>query len=187
MLNNSGQKDFENKTTGKGHPTPKRKEVEKQKIHTLIPSDRKEAKRLERKKRNEFYERQRIALATGDEKYLPAKDKGKVRRWVRNWVDARFSWCEYLFPVTLIILVGSLFFQNNPVMQVRILVALYLVFITCFIDAIIATIIVKRRIRKHFISSDIPPRIGVYAFMRMLLLPIMRSPKPQVHKREWPK
>ena len=34
--------------------------------------------------------KQREALANGDERYLPARDKGPVRRFVRDYVDSRF-------------------------------------------------------------------------------------------------
>lgn len=35
--------------------------------------------------------RQREAMASGDERYLPVRDKGPVRRFARDYVDSR--WC----------------------------------------------------------------------------------------------
>ncbi|QPK93840.1 DUF3043 domain-containing protein [Actinomyces sp. zg-332] len=174
------------KTSGKGRPTPKRRDAEKEKIRPLVPPDRKEAKRQERKQRNLFYEKQRQALLTGDERYLPLRDKGPVRRWVRDWVDARFSWCEFMFPIIIVLLFASLFFQSDQRKMLFILISLYTVFITSFIDAIIATIYLKRKLNKRFTRSEIPPRIGFYAFMRMLVLPVMRSPKPLRKHGDWP-
>ena len=53
-------------------------------------------------------ERQRQALASGDERYLPARDKGPVRRFARDFVDSRFNIAEYFLPMAVIILVLSM-------------------------------------------------------------------------------
>lgn len=174
------------KNNGKGRPTPKRRDAEKENIRPLVPSDRKAAKKAERKKRDEFFERQRQALLTGDERYLPQRDKGPVRRWVRDWVDARYSWCEFMFPIILLLLMASLFFNGDEHKMIMILIALYTVFFTAFIEALIATLYMKRKLKKRFKENEIPQRIGFYAFMRMLLLPPMRSPKPLVKHGQWP-
>lgn len=170
----------------KNRPTPKRKDAQKANITPLVPADRKEAKKIAKQKRDEFYEKQRLAMLTGDERYLPPRDKGPVRRWVRNWVDARWSWAEFVFPLILVFLFISLFVQGNRTYTTYILVILYFIFFTALVDSLIATWYLKSRLKKRFKEEEIPPRIGFYAFMRMLLLPIMRTPRPQVKKGEWP-
>ena len=71
----------------KGRPTPKRKDAEAARIHPLVPKDRKEAKRAARAARNARFDAEQRALVTGEEKYLPARDKGAARRFVRDYVD----------------------------------------------------------------------------------------------------
>ena len=44
-------------------------------------------------------------MRTGDERYLPARDKGPVRRFIRDYVDSRFSFIELLIPLMLVVLI----------------------------------------------------------------------------------
>mgnify|MGYP003086913477 FL=1 len=77
------------KTVGKGRATPKRKDAQARRLHPIVPVDRKAARREARAKRDEAWERQRRAMITGDERYLPARDKGHIRRYIRDYIDAR--------------------------------------------------------------------------------------------------
>ena len=52
--------------------------------------------------------KQRQALASGDERYLPARDKGPVRKFARDYVDSRFSVAEFFLPLAVVILVLSM-------------------------------------------------------------------------------
>ena len=47
----------------------------------------------------------RPAMRTGDDRYLPARDKGPVRRFIRDFVDSRFSFIELLIPLMLVVLI----------------------------------------------------------------------------------
>ena len=76
------------KTVGKGRATPKRKDAQARRLHPIVPADRKAARREARAKRDEAWERQRRAMITGDERYLPARDKGHIRRYIRDYIDA---------------------------------------------------------------------------------------------------
>ena len=44
-------------------------------------------------------------MRTGDERYLPARDTGPVKRFIRDFVDSRFQFIELLIPVLLVTLV----------------------------------------------------------------------------------
>ena len=44
-------------------------------------------------------------MRTGDERYLPARDKGPVKRFIRDYVDARLSIAEFLLPLLIVIMV----------------------------------------------------------------------------------
>ena len=48
-------------------------------------------------------------MKRGDERYLPARDKGPVRRFVRDWIDARLCMAELLLPLLILIMVGQAF------------------------------------------------------------------------------
>ena len=47
----------------------------------------------------------REAMKTGDERYLPARDKGPVKRFVRDFVDSRFSFVELMVPMLIVTMV----------------------------------------------------------------------------------
>ena len=102
----------------KGRPTPKRKQAEAARLHPLVPADRKGAKRAARAARNARWEAEQRALVTGDEKHLPARDKGSARRFVRDYVDARHSFSEWVLLVMMasiiLIMILSLFGNTIP-------------------------------------------------------------------------
>src|SRR3954454_3917605 len=77
----------------KGRPTPKRSVSQAANKRPLVPSgrDRKTAGRASREQLREQRMRQRQAMITGDERYLPARDAGPQRRYVRDYIDARWN------------------------------------------------------------------------------------------------
>ena len=100
----------------KGRPTPKRKAAEAARIRPLVPKDRKEAKRAARAARNARFDAEQRAMITGEEKYLPARDKGAARRFVRDYVDARHSFSEWILAcmmVSIILLMVTQMFTNS--------------------------------------------------------------------------
>jgi hypothetical protein len=168
----------------KGRPTPKRSDAQSQR-RTLskAPANRKEAAKRQREARRSDMARQREALASGDERYLPARDKGPVRRFARDYVDSRWSVAEFFLPVAVIILVLSMM----PSLQLKNISLLLWLFVIVMIvlDSIGLGFRLKRDIRARF--PDDPKRGAVaYALMRTLQLRKMRLPKPQVARGEKP-
>ena len=101
------------KEGGKGRPTPTRKQAQAAaKAKAKAPTDRKEAARAMRQSRARNNAKIREGMRTGDERYLPARDKGPVRRFVRDWIDARLNMAELLLPLLLIVMVTSPFAQS---------------------------------------------------------------------------
>ena len=100
----------------KGRPTPKRSDAQTQRrALARCADDRKEAAKRQREARRADMARQREALACGDERYLPVRDKGPVRRFARDFVDSRFCIAEYFLPLAVIILILSMIqVQQHP-------------------------------------------------------------------------
>ena len=46
----------------------------------------------------------RASLASGDDRYLPARDKGPVRAFARDYVDSRRTVGEYMLPLVIVFL-----------------------------------------------------------------------------------
>jgi hypothetical protein len=93
------------KSSGKGAPTPTRKEREAANRRPLVPNDRKEAARIRRHNTSEAREQARRGMAAGEERYLPTRDKGPQKRFVRDYIDARFNIGELLIPVMFAVLI----------------------------------------------------------------------------------
>ncbi|CAK7285264.1 DUF3043 domain-containing protein [Streptomyces misionensis] len=168
----------------KGRPTPKRSEAQSQRrsvAHT--PTNRKDAAKRSREERRQALERQRQALASGDERYLPARDKGPVRRFARDWVDSRFNVAEFFLPLAIVILVLSV--VRVPALQNIALLLWAVVIVLIVLDAAVSGFRLKKRLKERFPDGN--PRGAVaYALMRSLQMRRLRLPKPQVKRGERP-
>ncbi|GAA1445116.1 DUF3043 domain-containing protein [Leifsonia poae] len=168
---------------GKGAPTPTRREQEAARKRPLVPEDRKEAARMARAKTSEAREKARVGMAAGDDRYLTARDRGPQRRFVRDYVDARFNIGEFLIPVMLLVIVLSFL---PGYFQVYGLLALWAFFAIAVIDCIVLGFVVRRRLTAKFGESKVEKGVRWYAAMRALQLRVIRLPKPQVKRGQFP-
>lgn len=169
---------------GKGRPTPTRREREAANQRPLVSNDRRASSKEARAKYNEARERARVGMANGEEKYLQPRDKGPQRRYVRDYVDARFSIGELMIPVMLVVIVLTLI--PDPLVAVMSFAVLWGFFILAVIDCIVAGLRVKRRLEERFGKDKVERGIRWYTAMRCLQMRPMRLPKPQVKRREYP-
>ena len=166
----------------KGRPTPTRKEREAARKRPLIPSDRREAARQSRSQLQSQRERARIGLANGEEKYLPQRDKGPQRRYVRDYVDARFSLGEILLPL-LVLTILSYFFES---IAPYVLIAVWGVIAILIVEGVIVGFVLRRKLAAKFGEGKVEKGVRWYAFMRMIQMRILRLPKPQVKRGQFP-
>lgn len=169
---------------GKGRPTPTRKEREAANLRPLVGSDRRAAAKESRAKMAEAREKARIGMAAGEEKFLPARDKGPQRRFIRDYVDARFSVGEILIPVMFLVII--LTFINNALAQLIGIVGLWLFFLVAVVDGVILGFIVNRKLAAKFGADKVQNGNRWYAAMRGMQLRPMRLPKPQVKRGQFP-
>ena len=177
------------KSTGKGRATPKRKDAEARRLHPVVPTDRKAAKAKARAEQDESWRRQREAMRTGDERYLPARDKGPVKRYIRDYVDARFSLGEAFLPLSVLLIVIMFGFQTRmPQIGLLLMMCLYAVFLLSIIDAVVCWWLVRRRLYAKFGQDTVRSQgmIFWYILTRCFSLRRMRQPAPQVARRHYP-
>lgn len=168
----------------KNRPTPKRRDQEAARRQPLVVADRKEAKQIERQKRREQLARTRKALETGDEAGLPPRDKGPVKRYIRDYVDARRNLGEFLLPIMLIVLALSLVRQQTIF---TISVALtWASVLAVVVDSALMWRGLKKRIVAKFGADAVPRGAVAYAVMRVFQLRRQRMPKPQVARGQYP-
>ncbi|MFF3321937.1 DUF3043 domain-containing protein [Streptomyces sp. NPDC002889] len=168
----------------KGRPTPKRSEAQTQRRRaSSAPADRKEANKRQREARRADLAKQREALAGGDERYLPARDKGPVRRFVRDFIDSRFCVAEFFLPLAVMILVLSMV-RVAQLQNIALLLWLGVI-VLIVVDSIGLTIRLKKQLKERFPNE--PTRGAVaYGLMRSLQMRRLRLPKPQVKRGERP-
>ncbi|WP_200304420.1 DUF3043 domain-containing protein [Streptomyces adelaidensis] len=168
----------------KGRPTPKRSEAQSQRRSVAnTPTTRKEAAKRSREERRTVMEKQRQALATGDERYLPARDKGPVRKFARDFVDSRFHIAEFFLPLAVIILVLSMV-RVASLQNIALLLWLFVI-ILIVVDSISLGIRLKKQLNARFPDAN-KKGVVAYALMRTLQMRRLRLPKPQVKRGERP-
>jgi hypothetical protein len=175
----SPEPDFSEKGPGaKGRPTPTRKEAEAAaRQRAKAPMDKKTAQKVLRERRAESNAQVRQGMKTGEERYLPQRDKGPVKRFIRNYVDARLSIAEFLLPVLIVIMVMQYSGDDSMVRLGTALMSTTILVVA--VDTSWLLFRVKRQLRAKF--PDEPMKgTTFYTIMRVLQLRWMRMPKPQV-------
>ena len=168
---------------GKGRPTPSRKQAQAAKAQPLVGGRDKAAQKAFRQKQAEARERARVGMMQGDERYLTARDKGPQRRYVRDYVDARFSLGEFTIPLMLLVLLMSLLPGQ---IQVYSIMAIWGFLFLAIIDAVILSIRLRGKLAAKFGADNIQPGFRWYAAMRAFQFRMLRAPKPQVKRLKFP-
>lgn len=174
----------EERPGAKNRPTPKRRDQEAARRQPLVVTDRKAARAKEKDVRREALAKQRQAMLTGDERHMPARDAGPVRRYIRDYVDARRNLGEIMLPIMVLMLAVSL---------LRVVWAFYLVTFGIYfilIVAIVDAILMWRRLKKLLIAkfgaSELPRGAASYTMTRVFQMRMLRMPKPQVGRGQYP-
>lgn len=142
---------------------------------------RKEQAKRERASREEMRLKQREALKTGDEKYLPQRERGPVRKFCRDYVDRRWNFAEFLLPFLALVLIVSVV-GNGAQWGAAATFLLYPVIIFgTVIDEFILVRGLKKQLKQRF-SADETRGSVAYSVLRSTQLRRFRLPKPQVKR-----
>lgn len=162
----------------KGRPTPKRREAERTRRERVrAPRDRKEASRRARQEARENRARTRAALLSGDERAMPPRDRGPVKAFVRDLVDARRSVAEFFLYVALGVLLVT--FIRVPIVQV-LGTSLWLVMVLAIVaDSLVLVRRLRRELRARF-PGEVTRGAVSYALLRSLQIRRLRLPPPRV-------
>jgi hypothetical protein len=166
------------KEGGKGRPTPSRKEAEAARLaRARTPRSRKEQAAASRNMRYESSQKMREAMKTGDERYLPARDKGPERRFTRDFVDSKFTLAELILPLLVVTMILGWSGNNTLGWFAN-------AFMTLMLLAVVANLAwlrfgLHRQLKRRFPEST---RKGLtyYAVVRAVQLRFLRMPKSQV-------
>ena len=170
------------KVGGKGRPTPTRKDAQaaaKQRARQGM--DKKASKKVQRERQQDSNAKMRAGMKAGDERYLMDRDKGPVRRFVRDYVDVRISFMQYLLPVLVVIMVMQLSQVPSLVGASQTLWAVSIVLLLA--DALMLILRLSRELRTRFPDGE-TKGWHFYAFMRAIQIRPLRLPKPRLKMRE---
>lgn len=180
-------------SVGKGRPTPKRREAEGRRRGPMAPAPltakeararrkatrgSKEDRKIAAAERRERSADQRARMMAGEEKFLLPRDRGPVRGYVRDLVDARRNFVGLFMPLALILLAG-LFLP--PDVQSVVTLAVFVIMLLMVLDGYLIGRRINNRVRERFPdTADGGFKLGWYAFVRASQVRKMRAPKPRV-------
>lgn len=167
---------------GKNRPTPTRAEREAARKRPLV-ADTKEARARAKADLASQREKARLGMANGEERYLPARDKGPQRRFARDFVDAGWHIGELMMPLMIVVILLSL--VPNPAVVYYGFVGLWAFILFVVGDMVITSIRVKRAAKATW-GDRMEKGLGWYSAMRSIQMRFMRLPKPQVKRGQHP-
>ena len=187
-------------TAPKGKPTPKRSQAAARKRGPVAPAPmtaaearrrRKEIgapklsrdeRKSERLARRAEMSENRAKMMAGEDAYLLPRDKGPVRRFVRDVVDSRRNVLGLFMPAALGLIFVMLAMPSLTVQRLLSPAMLVLVLIMV-IDGFIVGRKVNRLVDKKFPNNtESGWKLGFYAASRASQLRRMRAPRPQVNR-----
>ena len=158
-------------TSGKGRPTPKRKDAQAQNLRPLVPKDREASRKAAKARMRERENAEYDAMQRGDINHMPKSERLPWRIYIRDYVDARFNLGEFFIPVAFIILIGSMVVTYKwPALALPLM-------------------LIKKKLIEKFGEQSVAKgmRSGSYAWSRALQIRRWRLPKPRYPKRgHWP-
>jgi hypothetical protein len=116
-------------------------------------------------------------MRAGDERYLPARDQGPVKRFVRDFIDARLCVAEFLLPLLIVIMV--LQYSGNPALVSTSSQLWGVSILMVTLDTGWLLFRIKRALRAKFPDESLKGTT-FYTILRALQLRWLRMPKPQV-------
>lgn len=168
---------------GKGRPTPSRKAAQAANARPIVGAKDKALIKEQRMQQASERERARIGMMNGEERFLTARDRGPQRRFVRDYVDARWNVGEMLIPMMLVVLVMTFI---PGILQIISIFVVWGVVAIAVLDAVFLGLRLKRILARKFGEDRVQPGFRWYAAMRAFQFRMMRAPKPQVKRGKFP-
>ena len=165
--------------SGKGRPTPKRKEAESARKQGIsVPKDPKAARKAARDRDREARAKSRAGLMAGDPAFFPRRDAGPVKAQVRDYIDRRRTVGEFFVPFAFVVLLLGL--VNNPTVQTTVVYVWTSVLLLVVLDTILVGILLGRSLRKDYPEKSDRKGAVSYGVLRALQLRRFRIPPPRL-------
>jgi hypothetical protein len=184
-------------TAGKGRPTPKRRDAQggRRGPAPAPPRTQREASKFakanrpDKEQRREIQrreaEKRRAGLARGDDRYLPPRDRGPVKAYVRDLVDSRPHLLGLFMPLALIVVVSA--FVPQPAFQQYMSMFSLVMLVVMIAEGVYLGLTISRQVRAKFPDEQVSAlAVGWYSFTRATQPRKIRMPKPRVQRGENP-
>ena len=161
----------------KGKATPKRKDaVAATKVNSITAPVTKADRSKNRDALKAARAEARAAYMRGDESAMPARDRGPVKRFVRDYVDSRRSLGEYFLPLMIFVLVLTIV----PSAEIRLFAILFMYAVMLY--SVLYGFFVSKKI-KTLVATKFPGEstkgLGLYGWLRSTQMRKLRAPAPQ--------
>src|SRR5690606_4995291 len=118
-------------------------------------------------------------MMDGDDRYVLSRDRGEVRRFVRDWVDTHRRLINWFMPLALFVILFQLI--SYPTLLVYSPTLFLSPIAVVVIDGIFLGRTVNRVVRERFPETeDTGFGLGWYAVMRATQPRVLRTPRPRV-------
>ena len=166
---------------GKGRPTPKRKDAQRGRTGPVTPppANRREAAKQLREKQAENRKQVKLGNRTGDESALLPRDRGPVRKLVRDLVDSRRSLGFLLMPAAGATIIAN--FTQSTQVQAAALGLWVAVILGVALDMAWAARLISQAVRTAFPNERRRGHIA-YGLLRTTVIRRFRMPRPQVSR-----
>lgn len=164
---------------GKGRPTPKRSEAQRRRRGPVqAPANRKEASRRKRDDAQARRVEVREGLRRGDERYLPARDAGLVRRTVRDVVDSRRNVLSLFLLGAVALFLGTL--VRVPVVATIAVLLWFTLLVAMVADSVWLALLIRRTVRARCPdATDRTAGLVFYGITRAMQMRRLRVPPPK--------
>lgn len=166
--------------SGKGRPTPKRRDVQRRRGGPVAPppATRREAARRLRAEGAQQRRAVREGTKTGDESRMMARDRGPVRRLVRDVVDSRRHVGVLLLPAAILPVLAQL---TGSKRLLALATTLWLATLLAAVaDFFITGLVVRQKVRATFPDERRTGGHIGYAVIRTAQFRRFRLPPPRV-------
>ena len=161
----------------KGKATPKRKDaVAATKVNSITSPVTKADRSKNREALRAARAEARAAYMRGDQNALPARDRGPVKKFVRDYIDSRRSLGEYFLPLMVIVLVLTLV----PSAEIRFvaIIFMYGAMLYSVVYGFFVTKNIKKQVAERF-PDESTKGLGMYGWLRSTQMRRLRAPAPQ--------
>ncbi|WP_410588370.1 DUF3043 domain-containing protein [Amycolatopsis sp. lyj-23] len=178
-------------TPGKGKATPKRRDAEAKRRGPVAPPPTTMREAMKRNKelrkanpqtkeeRRAATKAKRDAMMRGDDNALLPRDRGPVKRYVRDLVDSRRNLLGLFMPLAIVVFLALL--VPLPQVQSYITLLCTAMLLVMAIEGVVNGRKIAKLVREKFPKEAVNGRsIGWYAFVRASQIRRLRMPKPRL-------